>query len=126
MTLRTGERKSGAARRLALEGTYPDEALYVGGAEALARARNLISSLTIEEAERYQRIRYQFYASVGNSKLCVPVIVENLGELVHLLILQPDVLRDVLTGSESADVSNFGPAFAIANNSANFTIQEAA
>lgn len=125
LTLRPGERNSGAARNLVMQGTYPDEAIYVGGLEAEVRARNLNTALTADENDRFQRIRCQFFIAVANSTLCVPVIVENLDVLGAILILQPDVLNDVLTGSENADVSNFAVAFSIVNNSANY-IQEAA
>lgn len=125
LTLRPGERKSGAARKMVLEGECPEETLYVGGLHAQPRAEALISSLTTEETARFQQIRHRFYVSVANSKLCVPFVVEHLDALGVILVLQSHVLADVLTGSKTADVEGFSPAFAIVNNSSNL-IQEAA
>ncbi len=125
LTLRPGERKSGAARNLVLEGEHPDEVLYVGGLEAQPRAEALISSFTTDETARFQQIRSRFYVSVANSKLCVPFVVKHLDALGVILALQSHVLADVLTGSKTADVEGFSPAFAIVNNSSNL-IQEAA
>ena len=116
-----------AVERLVANSIQPDDTLYVGPPEeSLTVAAALIEWLPERMRPRLQAAQHAFLAGVGNSKLCSPSIVENLGPLQMLLILQPDILRHVLTSSPRPDMSRLSPAFALVNNTANLFIKDAA
>jgi hypothetical protein len=123
-TLRPREIEKGAVERLVATATVSDDSLYVGSSDALDVACNLIEWLPDNMRTRAVAAQNNFISGVANSRLCTPAVVENLGTLQALVILQPDVLRHVLTAMP-ADIERIAPAFALVNNSANM-IKEAA
>lgn len=122
-TIRPREVAAGAVERLVSSARDPDDTLYVGGSDALPTAAALIDWLPDQMRQRAHEARNEFIFGVGNSSLCSPAVVENLGLLQTLVILQPDVLKFVLTGAP-ANVERIAPPFALVNNSAN--LKEAA
>jgi hypothetical protein len=116
VTLKGREEAQGAHTALVRAASAPMDSLYVGGADALPAARRLIAWLPSPEADRFRTVRNLFFVAVANSGLCAPAIVENLGSLADLIILQPDVLRFVFGVSRSLDIDRIAPAFSLVNN----------
>ena len=87
--------------------------LYV--ADDVTTAKALFALLPQECRARFDVARSLFFASVANSAMAVPYIVESVGTTSDLLLLQPDVLRCVVGVDATCDVAGIAPAFALAN-----------
>jgi hypothetical protein len=116
VTMRPREVNGGAVERLAAYAAAPAGVQFVG-ADKLDTAQRLIAFLPAEMATRYQDIRRMFFVAVANSNICAGPIVENIGHLSDLFILQPDILVHVLGAAPRPDVHSIAPAFSLVNNS---------
>lgn len=116
VTLKGREIAAGAHTALVRAASTPADSLYVGGADALRAARRLIGWLPATEADRFRAVRNMFFVAVANSGLCAPTIVENLGSLADLIVLQPDVLKFVFGVNSDLDIDRIAPAFSLVNN----------
>lgn len=113
LTLKRKEIDDGAMRRLVATVVVQGDRLYV--ADDVTTAKALFALLPQECRARFDVARSLFFASVANSAMAVPYIVESVGTTSDLLLLQPDVLRCVVGVDATCDVAGIAPAFALAN-----------
>ena len=113
LTLKRKEIDDGAMRRLVATVVVQGDRLYV--ADDVTTAKALFALLPQDCRARFDVARSLFFASVANSAMAVPYIVESVGTTSDLLLLQPDVLRCVVGVDATCDVAGIAPAFALAN-----------
>ncbi len=114
-TLRPREVEGGAVAQLVASATTHPDTLWVGGSDSLHVAQRLLNWLPDDMLKRAIVAQHEFFSGVAHSKVCAPAVVENLGKLQMLYLLQPDVLSFVLTGTPT-NHANIAPAFALVNN----------
>ena len=113
LTLKKKEVDGGAMRRLTASVAVQDDRLYV--ADDVTTAKALFAVLPQDCRARFDVARSLFFASVANSAMAVPSVMESVGTLSDLLLLQRDVLRCVVGVDATCDVAGIAPAFALVN-----------
>ena len=81
----------------------------------MTTAKALFAVLPQDCRARFDVARSLFFASVANSAMAVPSVMESVGTLSDLLLLQRDVLRCVVGVDATCDVAGIAPAFALVN-----------
>ena len=125
MTLRQKEIDDGAAGRMASVSRDLGDGVYVEGA-TLSIAERFAEWCSGPMYTRLRAAQNAFVVAVANSRLCTPVIVENLDPLRTLFPLCSPVLVWILSGGEPPDVDRIAPAFAVASNTTELHTYEAA
>ena len=113
LTLKKKEVDDGAMRRLVATVVVQGDRLYV--ADDVTTAKALFALLPQDCRARFDVARSLFFASVANSAMAVSSVMETVGSLADLLLLQPDVLRCVVGVDATCDVAGIAPAFALVN-----------
>ncbi len=123
VTLKGKEIDRGAMQALVASAGSPEDVLFVG--DRLGVALQLREKLPPDARARFAVVRNFFFASVANSRMAVPSVMQKIGDLADLFILQPDTLRFVLGMLDDYDIDAIAPGFTLVNCN-NMNMREAA